>query len=251
LAELSVQALRHAQILDRAPVESVAARLYAWNRLPSSAWRQVRAEPSLIAKAASASAGSDWEQLAPGPPATPWCVWRQRDAPAMPTGRCWKLYVSPRPRHLAEAVCAALTACAGLSVVSLKYGLDAEGMLRPDKLVVHLANARAVRELGQRLLRSLGGAPVQGVPFTCEIGGDGLLSWGIDPPRDPAAQTALSWRSWVTLVLANALCDDAGTDVEPWERALREVKRVGVNPQTWEPASDLWANESVTAETEA
>ena len=30
-----------------------------------------------------------------------------------------------------------MAACEGLPVISLKYGADAHGMLRPDKLVVH------------------------------------------------------------------------------------------------------------------
>lgn len=232
-------------MLDRMPVESIAARLYAWNRLPSSAWRQVQAEPALIVKAASAAASADWEQIAPGPPAAPWCIWRPRGARSMPTAQCWKLYLSPRPRHLAQAVRVALGACGGLCVVSLKYGLDADGMLRPDKLVVHLADLQSVHVLGERLLRALDGVSAHGVPFTCEIGGDGLISWGVDPPpNSPTARIAPSWRLWVTQVLARALRRRSDDAVAPWERALRELERAGVDSRTWEPSRDLWAEES-------
>jgi hypothetical protein len=252
LATLSVQALQHVQRLDRTSVEAVAARLYAWNRLPTSSWRRVREEPALIARTAATAAGKSWTQVTPGPPSDPWCFWRPRVEPAKATGRCWKLYVSPGPLQLAEAVSAAFAACAGLPVISLKYGLDADGILRPDKLVVHLADAEAMHALGERLLRSLDGCVPHGVPFTPEIGGDGLISWGIDPPAgSAAARGAPSWRLWVTRLLARALNRNDQPAVEPWQGALHELERAGVDSQTWAPADDLWASDSKTGAQQA
>jgi hypothetical protein len=243
LAKLSLEGLRYTQEICPQSIAVAAARLYAWNRLPSSAWRRLAAEPTLLASRASSVAGQTWTQVAAGPPMAPWCVWRPRVDPVEPAGRRWKVYVSPHPLHLAEAVSASMTACAGLPVVSLKYGADAPGMLRPDKLVVHLATFEAVHLLASRIVRSLNGCPVQGVPFTAELGGDGLVSWGCDPPAgSSAARVAPSWRTWVTRKLAEGLAGEGGDGAQPWERALQKIERAGVDPLTWAPRCELWAN---------
>lgn len=247
LAQLSLRGLQHAQALVSQSVDVTTARLYAWNRLPSSAWRQLAAEPALLATRAASAAGQNWIQVVPGPPAAPWCIWRPRSDPVEPAGRCWKVYVSPHPFHLAEAVAASMTASVGLPVVSLKYGADAHGMLRPDKLVVHLATLEAVYLLASRLLRSLDGCPVHGVPYTAELGGDGLISWGCDPPASSsAARIGPSWRAWVTRMLAEGLAGESCRRAEPWERSLHEIARAGVDTVTWAPTPELWANSDHT-----
>jgi hypothetical protein len=187
LAQLSLSGLKHAQALDSRSVDTTAARLYAWNRMPASAWRRLAAEPALLAARAARAAGRKWVQTLPGPPVSPWCVWRSRVNPIEPGGRHWKVYVSPHPLQLAEAVVAVMAACEGLPVVSVKYGADAHGMLRPDKLVVHLTAPEAVHLLADRVLSALDGCPVHGVPYTAELGGDGLISWGCDPPAGSPA----------------------------------------------------------------
>ena len=242
LARLSVQGLQHALALGVDTVEATAARLYAWNRLPASAWRRSAAEPALVSNKSVNAAGTAWVLVAPGPPASPWCVWRLRNGPVEQAGPGWKLYVSPHPRHLAEAAAAALAAAASLPVVALKYGGDAYGILRPDKLVIHLATRDAVHELASCLLRLLDGCPVHGVPYSAELGGDGLVSWGCDPPAGSAeARVGPSWRAWVTRTLAEGLagrCNDAN---EPWRAALDQIARAGVDPLTWAPMPHLWA----------
>lgn len=242
LAHLSVQGLQHAQALGAESIGITAARLYAWNRLPTSAWRRLAAEPALVSTKSVSAAGEMWMQVTPGPPASPWCVWRLRGNPVEHTGPTWKLYVSPHPLQLAEAVAACLAAAAGLPVVSLKYGGDAQGILRPDKLVVHLASVDAVHLLAFRLLHLLDGCPVHGVPYTAELGGDGLISWGRDPPVGSAdASIGPSWRSWVTHLLAQGLASRCPSQIEPWQVALDRIAHAGVDPRTWTPAPDLWA----------
>ena len=242
LAQLSLQGLWHAQALGAESVEVTAGRLYTWNRLPLSAWRRLAAEPAFVSTKSVGAAGSVWTQVMPGPPASPWCVWRLRGDPVEHTGPGWKLYVSPHPLQLAEAVVASLDAAAGLPVVSLKYGGDAYEILRPDKLVVHLASVDAVPLLADRLLRLLGGCPVHGVPFTAELGGDGLISWGCDPPAGSSdARIGPSWRTWVTRLLAEGLASPCPVGAEPWQVALDRIARAGVDPHTWTLAADLWA----------
>ena len=190
-----------------------------------------------------AARGGRGSRTLPGPPVSPWCVWRSRVNPIEPGTRHWKVYVSPHPLQLAEAVVAVMAACQGLPVISLKYGADAHGMLRPDKLVVHLTAPEAVQVLADRALRALDGCPVQGVPYTAELGGDGLISWGCDPPAgSPAAKLGPSWRTWVTHLLAEGLAAERRPGAEPWERSLYEIERAGVEPSTWAPKPWLWAN---------
>jgi hypothetical protein len=139
-------------------------------------------------------------------------------------------------------VSACLIVGAELPVVSIKYGLDAAGTLRPDKLVLYLASREAVRLLGARLLTTLRGARPHGVPFTAELGGNGLVSWGVDPPRDSqAAKIGASWRLWVTKALAQGLTAARSSQTQPWESALQQIESAGVDPITWEPRNDLWA----------
>lgn len=246
LAQLSLQGLRHAQALGADSVEVTAARLYAWNRLPMSVWRRLAAGPALLSTKTLIAAGSAWTQVMAGPPASPWCVWRLRGDPVEHSGPGWKLYVSPHPLQLADAVAASLNAAVGLPVVSLKYGGDAYGMLRPDKLVVHLASADVVPVLANRLLRALGGCPVQGVPYTAELGGDGLISWGCDPPAGSSgAAIGPSWRTWVTRLLAEGLASPRPSGIEPCQVALDRIALAGVDPHTWTPAADLWARKDI------
>src|SRR5271157_3352605 len=63
LAQLSLQGLQHAQALGAESVEVTAARLYAWNRLPLSAWRRLAAEPALVSMKSVIAAGSAWTQV--------------------------------------------------------------------------------------------------------------------------------------------------------------------------------------------
>ena len=170
-------------------------------------------DQALLDAAARGQDAAVWVQVLPAPPVAPWCIWRSRSDRIEPARRHWKVYVSPHPLQLAEAVAAAMAACAGLPVISLKYGADAQGMLRPDKLVVHLATPEAVHLLADRLLSALDGCPVHGVPYTAELGGDGwdagrasrasdtseLASFGSRVPFDNSCCAALrqcrqSWR---------------------------------------------------------
>ncbi len=91
--------------------------------------------------------------------------------------------------------------------------------------------------------RSAAGAVAQGVPFTAPIDSDGLLSWGMDPPRFEQvlqSQQLQSWRQWLTgriavYVLAGR---EAGTDVHSFIRNRIELD--GVDPVSWTPNLAIW-----------
>ena len=87
-----------------------------------------------------------------------------------------KLYVSPRPSAVADVFPRAADVFAGAGVRSFKVGRGIEGLLRPDKIVAYFDDREALQAVARDLARRLRRAVPQGTPFTCDAGGDGLLS---------------------------------------------------------------------------
>jgi hypothetical protein len=174
-----------------------------------------------------------------------WRARRKRDALAAPAFT-YKLYVSPRCEALPDAFLATMEVASALKAPRFKVGKDVYGLLRPDKIVVYFDRLEQVQEAADRLQRRLGGCPAHGVPFTAELAGDGLLSWGTDPPRERQAldwQERESWRLWLTNRLATALLAAKAARsqaVEPWQFALQRVGLEGVDTQSWTPAQSIW-----------
>jgi hypothetical protein len=86
------------------------------------------------------------------------------------------------------------------------------------------------------------------VPFTAALTGDGLLSWGMDPPHSdqiPGWRGVVSWRLWVTNQLARAMLRArvlTGGGMEPWQAALLRLRLAGVRTQTWLPDQTIWTD---------
>ena len=187
----------------------------------------------------------------PSPPSAARLSRRARRAETAPAdgGTTWKLYVSPAPEALAETFGAVLDALAAARAPQFKVGAGAAGLLRPDKIVAYFPSFERLAAAAEAMTSRLAGVAAQGVPFTSEIGGDGLLSWGMDPPATPAASWngRLSWRLWLTHRLARALISarqssDESSPAEPWRFALLERLRLeGVDTATWTPAASLWS----------
>jgi hypothetical protein len=122
---------------------------------------------------------------------------------------------------------------------AFKVGNDVYGLLRPDKFVAYFADFDRLIEAAARILSALNDCPAHGVPFTGDLGGDGLLSWGTDPA---AGQPGLpwedrgSWRLWVAGHLAAALVAARRREgIQPWRFALARLAVAGVDPDTWTP----------------
>jgi hypothetical protein len=133
-----------------------------------------------------------------------------------------------------------------MQAICLKVGKNVGSLLRPDKLLVYFWSFDALMEASNYLALKLAGIPAQGVPFTSEIAGNGLLSWGIDPPVD---QETLSWRGpeswrlWVTNHLARAIMAAKmapACKIEPWHFALERLRLAGVDIETWTPTNTTW-----------
>ena len=142
-----------------------------------------------------------------------------------------KLYVSPRPEALADAFPRSAAVFAESGVRSFKVGRGIEGLLRPDKIVAYFEDKTHQADVAAAIVHTLAGCPAQSVPFTNEVGGDGIVSAGVDPP---AGDTPTSWRAWVTERLASAVSASLAMDVEGRVRAALEgIQAAGVDPFSW------------------
>jgi len=267
IATLSVAALRYGQALALNDPALLTWRLYAYNRQPlTPRWQRLVPDPEAMARHLGIGAGGAHRKLLDSAwlPAemAGWMAWfarpRAGEAGEGGPGRrsggpTWKLYVSPRAEALAESFGAVLEALTAARALQFKVGCDAGGLLRPDKVVAYFPSYERLAAAAGSVLARLDGAPAQGVPFTAEIGGGGLLSWGVDPPdaeRSVLGGGRESWRVWVSHRLAWALSaaqtsarktpDALVEPIEPWRFALERVRLEGVDTETWAPGAALW-----------
>jgi len=148
----------------------------------------------------------------------------------------FKLYISPRPEALAAAFPLLAAELADGEVRSFKVGRGALGLLRPDKIVAYFDDRPHLQAVAAALARRLVGCPAQGAPFTAGIGDTGLLSWAIDPPTRPN-EPAESWRSWITLRLADALLAVRETNLDPAGAVVATLSAQGVD--NWIPSPSI------------
>ena len=241
VGRLSRAALRHAQALEIDDPLVLSARLYHFNRHPASpVWRRRLPHAEAVAAFLGASrVGGGWDAVQRT--GSPWLAWvpRRRTDAAEPPAH--KLYLSPRAEALPGVFLRAAEILGDAGAAALKVGADLPGILRPDKVVAHFHDAATLLDAAARLRDALGGCPAQGVPFTAGLTADGLLSRGVDPPREAtvAWRDRESWRLWVTNRLAVALVrarQARPPGLEPWEFAVQRIQLEGVDPETWSPA---------------
>jgi hypothetical protein len=251
VARLSLDALRYAAELGISDLPVLAGRIYAYNRLPlSPMWS--RRFPSRAAVAEHLGLGDGgpsaaliarrWTQSAGADDADVWRAWSRAAEHGANGGTTHKLYVSPQPAALADALRITVEMLGDTAATGFKVGADALGLLRPDKLVAYFPGLEPLAEAAEKLRARLEGLPAHGVPFTAEITRDGLLSWGVDPPRSEQTLGMTggeSWRVWLAHRLAGALLA-AREESEPWRYALERMRLEGVDPHTWAPSQAMW-----------
>ncbi len=254
IARLSLESLQYADAIRLTDPKLIAVRLYRYNTVPASPSIHRRfATTEAVARyldVTSPTTAGVTPNIQPGLAryGKPWLTWTRKQTTASATS--YKLYVSPTLDYVRPALCETLRLFANWEPVSCKVGRDLGGLLRPDKLVVYFTSYAELTEAAADLAAALDGVPAQGVPFTAELAGDGLLSWGIDPPRrhqllgwrggEP------SWRGWLTNRLALAILsahesEEAPEAPRPWEYALARVALDGVNIERWTPDRE-WEN---------
>ncbi len=252
ISRLSREAIQYAQRLKFDDTNRLASRLYLYNRIPlSPAWAAKFATGQDVEDCLGVSQnpilGREWWRVRAEPPNDGWFAWqlkRPRDSQSEPA-RAFKLYISPQPRFVRQAFDAAIPAITEAGARHFKIGNSAAGLLRPDKMVAYFDSWTALAAASESIGRNLSDCPAQGVPFSAELAGNGLLSWGVDPPPEEGAPSWLqkqSWRLWIANRLAVSLTaakQDSGA-VEPWQFAVERLRLEGVNTDTWTPGDGMW-----------
>jgi hypothetical protein len=250
VASVSLEALHYGQEICRFGCLNIASRLYQYNSAPLSpavcrALPTSQALDEFLGLSGSECLGplvrEHWVQVTRWWESGPWCSWASRvvSDPADLDPLLYKLYISPRWEYIGTAIRRCLPILAEIGAPVFKWGRELIGILRPDKFVVYFRSRESLHQAADRLLTALRGVPAQGVPFTAELGGDGLLSWAKDPlpvGNVTGTRDRQSWRQWVCGCLAESLaatCPVAVDGVEPWERALDRIRHNGVDPRSW------------------
>lgn len=235
LSQLSSRALELAAALPTTETARIARWLYHYGGIPRGPSIELNFGPGddPMAVLGLTQAGVARRKLEAVYEATTyhgWLSFALTPTPVLIQAAC-KLYVSPRPEALATAFPIIAETFAEMEVRSFKVGRGIEGLLRPDKIVAYFDNRSHLDAVAGTLCERLKGCPAQGVPFTAEVGLNGLLSWGIDPPPNTEA---ISWRSWVTRQLADEMVKARpSSDSEAVAAALSGVTALGVNTAQW------------------
>ena len=268
LQQLSIDALRYGEALALTDVGQLSMRLYNFHRLPiTSRWREKYSGPERVAEQLGVGPGgryadflvSHWQPVTDRDEggsneerAVGWLAWARSRPPgdAHEAGMTYKLYVSPMPAFVENVFAITVKTLSTTGALQFKIGADAEGLLRPDKIVAYFTSQDALRQAADALAARLNGCPAHGVPFTAALDDEGLLSWGVDPPASQQLlnwQPRESWRLWLTNRLANALLTAKRTPAtgsvigrRPWQYALERVRLEGVDTASWTAAEGLW-----------
>jgi hypothetical protein len=234
----------------------LAARLYFYNHSPVTArWRQQLSDQAAVESYLGIGKGATarllekgWTRLPDGA-AQGWIAWQsQRTRHHHAASTTYKLYISPVCSDAPEAFHATAEAVALSKAFHFKVGSNVCGLLRPDKMVAYFHEFADLQETARFVLEKLERCPAHGVPFTAELGGAGLLSWGIDPPAENSSGSSPqreSWRQRVSSRLANALLqarNSAQPGISAMRFALDRLRLEGIDTETWAPTRELtWA----------
>lgn len=254
VAQLSRDALLHAQDLETRNPADLTTALYLYNRIPLTPFWQTRfAGATAILGHLGVERGAmqallDREWTGPQE-ILGWLAWAPRaQQRRADSGVTYKLYVSPRPERIRDAFEIVVRVLAGFPGTPFKLGNSAAGLLRPDKLVAYFPTREELDDAAGALGSELAGCDAHGVPFSAGLDERGLLSWGVDPPDQERGLRWLgrdSWRTWLARHLGSALAvaKAARTPeaVEPWLFAVDRARRHGVDVRTWTPSATLWA----------
>lgn len=259
IARLSLDAIKYAQRLELSDALQLSSRLYFYNRIPANShWRRkFPSREAVLSYLGVQSGGPNQTAIERGWTRTGaessngWLHWTARKrVERRHSAFGYKLYISPKCEALPEAFKTVAEVLAACGASQFKTGQDVYGLLRPDKIVSYFPNFESLQSAAAELARRLDGCPAQGVPFSAEMAGGGLLSWGVDPPLEEqtfGSQARESWRLWVTNRLATALLAgkaSPASGVEPWQFALERLRLEDIDTDTWTPATGIWQREA-------
>ena len=249
IATLSRRALQYAEALEVVSIPELSDRLYSYNRIPASArWRRLLCDRARVESFLGINHGSladmidaGWVRLTERS-ATGWIAWRSKRAAPKLTSRTYKLYLSPTCAAVGSVLGSVVEAASLFGAFHWKIGSDVYGLLRSDKLILYFQRFTDLQGAAASLIEKLKGCPSQGVPFTGELEARGLVSWGIDPPREKSSVPWLereSWRGRICNRLASALLlakSAHRSRVLPSRFAELRLGLDGIDTDTWTPA---------------
>lgn len=253
VAQLSTDAIAYAGALEGLEAVDIAARLYMYNRSPVAPRflhqfaRDENVLDYLLAGAAiERQLQTHWTQQTNN---DAWLVWH-REGTGGP--HPFKLYISPALESLPQTFQMAVDSFVRVKCTHFKVGKSAYGVLRPDKLVAYFSELDQLREAAELIRASAAGIVTQGVPFTAAIDHDGLVSWGMDPPRLEqvlSGQERQSWRQWVAArvaVFTLAAKENGAEDLVSF--VVERVGLDGIDTSTWSPNLAIWRGLAETEE---
>ncbi len=233
LAALSRRALEYAAEMEIANPSALSTRLYMYNHVPFSPhWQKLLPNRAALEQYLGIGSGAtsqllknSWTRVSESGNQG-WIAWQ---APLRySSSTTYKLYVSPAPGNVKDGFCAAADVAAFSRAFHMKVGGDVHGILRPDKIVLYFREFADLQDTASNILQKVGGCPSHGVPFTADLNGEKLLSWGIDPPERE------SWRQRICNRLASALALGKTATF-----ALNRVRLEGIDTETWTPTRSL------------
>jgi hypothetical protein len=242
LADLSTAAIRYAAALLDADAATLAQKLYCYNRRPMTQRLRrllpTRAEVAgyLGLGSVSRSAGDAWFPVGSG---EGWLQFAANRPVHSPSGISCKLYIGVAMEELPICLGQIADVLGRSGATQFKVAAELSGLLRPDKLVAYFPGKHELLAAAQLLTPIVAERRVHAVPFTSEITGGGLLSWGSDPPAVVSAMQ-LSWRQVICERLAIALMvarTSTTANLEPWCFALQRLRLDGIDPETYMPTA--------------
>ncbi len=253
VAQLSWAAIDYAEAMESLDLNELASRLYLFNAAPSTPQLQQRfaGDQQLLdflfeADTTARRIRAHWRRQ---PIKHSWLTWvnEQASAAAAP----YKLYVSPTLGDLPAVFAAAVESFTQAHCKQFKLGRGAYGVLRPDKLVAFFVELDQLQRAAELMRASTSGAGVQGVPFSAPVDADGLMSWGMDPPRFEqtlAVGEQQSWRQWLTerIAVYTVAARQAGVSARAFVR--ERIALDGVDCSNWAPDLAIWSGPAETAQ---
>lgn len=248
IAELSIDALKYAEALGELTIPELTWRLYEFGRLPVTAThKRAFLDPNRdffgsLLRSVGNILSAHWIRSLSAD--ANWIMWRPIRIRGDSEGVRYKLYISPGLSDVAAAFRASAEILGqSPGVLGLKIGRSLGGLTRADKIVAYFSRLDDLQQAGRHLHRALEGCSAHGVPFTAELSGDGLLSWGADPPRTDTIHRG-SWRLWLSGKLAEHFevgrrLNGSGTI---WPLVRDRIRLDGVDPDTWVPDAGLWSS---------
>lgn len=255
LRRLTSDALHYGENLHMEDARELTSRMYSFGGVPlSPAWTHRLKNNDDVLEFLNASPGGGLhnelaKRFTRGTAAesSGWIAWsKQSRRPPRPSSPVFKLYVSPVPDELPQVFAELVHVLAEHETLQFKVGGNALGVLRADKVVAYFDSEESLQRVANTLMSRLESVRPQGVPFSAEIAGDGLLSWGMDPPRNARVlswQEHDSWRLWVVRRLASAIvtaqCDSA-SEGSASRFAIERLRLDGVDVDAWTPSNSQW-----------